>query len=149
MCLIVSSENNMFIAKNDIVVYKRLKRHYYCGDSEFITYCQNFPVQLNSDMIPKEKPTLREYGSKYRLDEGVIHAFTEVPVKGVFFEAIIKKGTKFWVQDDLEEIAAEKLYLTDKRAYFESYNKPMDFSDYYYLERGVDVRLKNKKKDVN
>ena len=58
----------------------------------------------------------------------------------MWFEAIIKKGTEFWIQDDLTQIAAEKLYLTDKKAFYE-HSKPTDFSD--YLKEGVDVYLKD------
>ena len=136
MCLVVSDKNNMFIAKKDIIVYKQLSESY----DGFVTPCQNFPVKLNSEIIPKGKIELRSFGSKKCLDKGAIHAYTIISDSGIYFEAIIKKGTKFWIQDDLTQIAAEKLYLTDKKVSIKDY-KPTDFSD--YLEEGVDVYLKD------
>ena len=136
MCLVVSNKNNMFIAKKDIIVYKQLEESYI----EYVTPHQHFPVKLNSVIVPKGKVELRSYGSKQCLDKGAIHAYTIIPRPGIYFEAIIKKGTKFWVQDDLTQIAAEKLYLTDKKVSIDNY-KPTNFSD--YLEEGVDVYLKD------
>ena len=136
MCLIVSDKNNMFIAKKDILVYKQLEK----SDSGFITPHLNFPVKLNSEIIPEGEVELRRFGSKKCLDKGAIHAYTVISDNELYFEAIIKKGTKFWIQDDLTQIAAEKLYLTDKKVSIDNY-KPTDFSD--YLEEGVDVYLKD------
>ena len=137
MCLIVSGKGNKFIAKKDIIVYKQLGGGSFCG---YVTSHQNFPVKLNSEIVPKGKIELRSYGSKQCLDRGAIHAYAIIPVPGIYFEAIIKKGTEFWIQDDLTQIAAEKLYLTDKKAFYE-HSKPTDFSD--YLKEGVDVYLKD------
>ena len=136
MCLIVSGKGNKFIAKKDIIVYKQL------GESSrgYVTPYQNFPVKLNSEIVPKGKIELRSYGSKQCLDRGAIHAYAIIPVPGIYFEAIIKKGTEFWIQDDLTQIAAEKLYLTDKEAFYK-HSKPTDFSDYF--KEGVDVYLKD------
>ena len=136
MCLIVSGKGNKFIAKKDIIVYKQLKES-SCG---YVTPCQDFPVKLNSEIVPKGKIELRSYGSKQYLDRGAIHAYAIIPRPGIYFEAIIKKGTEFWIQDDLTQIAAEKLYLTDKEAFYK-HSKPTDFSD--YLKEGVDVYLKD------
>ena len=136
MCLIVSGKGNKFIAKKDIIVYKQLEKS-TCG---YVTPHQNFPVELNSEIVPKGKIELRSYGSKQCLDRGAIHAYAIIPVPGIYFESIIKKGTEFWIQDDLTQIAAEKLYLTDKEAFYK-HSKPTDFSD--YLKEGVDVYLKD------
>ena len=136
MCLIVSGKGNKFIAKKDFIVYKQLEES-SCG---YVTPCQDFPVKLNSEIVPKGKIELRSYGSKQCLDRGAIHAYSIIPDPGIYFEAIIKKGTEFWIQDDLTQIAAEKLYLTDKEAFYK-HSKPTDFSD--YLKEGVDVYLKD------
>ena len=136
MCLIVSGKGNKFIAKKDIIVYKQLGES-FCG---YVTPCQDFPVKLNSEIVPKGKIELRSYGSKQCLDRGAIHAYAIIPVPGIYFEAIIKKGTEFWIQDDLTQIAAKKLYLTDKKALYK-HSKPTDFSDYF--KEGVDVYLKD------
>ena len=126
----------VILAKKDIIVYKQLKES-SCG---YVTPNQNFPVKLNSEIVPKGKSELRSYGSKQCLDRGAIHAYAIIPVPGIYFKAIIKKGTEFWIQDDLTQIAAEKLYLTDKKVFYE-HSKPTDFSD--YLKEGVDVYLKD------
>ena len=136
MCLIVSGKGNKFIAKKDIIVYKQLGESSY----GYVTPHQNFPVKLNSEIVPKGKIELRSYGSKQCLDRGAIHAYAIIPRPGIYFEAIIKKGTEFWIQDDLTQIAAEKLYLTDKEAFYK-HSKPTDFSDYF--KEGVDVYLKD------
>ena len=137
MCLIVSGKGNKFIAKKNIIVYKQLEGGSFCG---YVTSHQNFPVKLNSEIVPKGKIELRSYGSKQCLDRGAIHAYAIIPRPGIYFKAIIKKGTEFWIQDDLTQIAAEKLYLTDKKAFYK-HSKPTDFSD--YLKEGVDVYLKD------
>ena len=136
MCLIVSGKGNKFIAKKDIIVNKQLGES-SCG---YVTFHQKFPVKLNSEIVPKGKIELRSYGSKQCLDRGAIHAYAIIPRPGIYFEAIIKKGTEFRIQDDLTQIAAEKLYLTDKEAFYK-HSKPTDFSD--YLKEGVDVYLKD------
>ena len=137
MCLIVSGKGNKFIAKKDIIVYKQLGGGSFCG---YVTPHQNFPVKLNSEIVPKGKIELRSYGSKQCLDRGAIHAYAIIPRPGIYFKAIIKKGTEFWIQDDLTQIAAKKLYLTDKKALYK-HSKPTDFSDYF--KEGVDVYLKD------
>ena len=141
MCLVVSGENNLFIAKKDIIVYKQLKRSRH----GYVTPYENIPVKLNSELIPEGKIELWNYGSKKGLDEGAIHAYTVIynNNSNIYFEAIIKKGTKFWIQDNLTQVAAEKLYLTNKKVSVDNY-KPIDFSD--YLEEGVDVYLKDGKR---
>ena len=136
MCLIVSGKGNKFIAKKDIIVYKQLEES-SCG---YVTPCQDFPVKLNSEIVPEGKIELRSCGLKQCLDRGAIHAYSIIPAQGIYFEAIIKKGTEFWIQDNLTEVAAEKLYLTDKEAFYK-HSKPTDFSD--YLKEGVDVYLKD------
>ena len=55
MCLIVSGKGNKFIAKKDIIVYKQLGESSY----GYFTPHQNFPVKLNSEIVPKGKIELR------------------------------------------------------------------------------------------
>ena len=136
MCLVVSGKNNMFIAKEDIIVYKQLEKSESGG---YVTAYQKFPVKLNSILIPEGDFMLESYGPKYQIGKGVIHAYIKIPRSGTYFEAVIKKGTKFWIQDDLSEVAAEKLYLTDKEVF---YNKEKQSNIFNYVE-GVDVHLKD------
>ena len=80
MCLIVSGKNNMFIAKEDIIVYKRLEKSESGG---YVTPHQIFPVKLNSEIVPKGKIELRSYGSKQCLYGGAIHAYAIIPKPGI------------------------------------------------------------------
>lgn len=136
MCLIVSGKENKFIAKKDIIVYKKLEQS---GFERYVTFYQKFPVKLNSLLVPEGDFMLEPYGSKYQIGEGVIHAYTKIPESGIYFEAIIEKGTKFWIQDDLSEVAAESLFLTDVKVIG---NKEKQSNIFNCIE-GVDVYLKD------
>ena len=134
MCLYIG-KNSSFIAKSDIIVYKELKR---IGKDDYVTPCQDFPVKLDNLLIPEGIATEKPCGFKYRIEEGTIHAYTSSNGNDLKFKAIIKKGTKFWIQDDLTEVAAEKLYITSELAGKEE----TDLSE-YIKEFGVDVHLKD------
>ena len=135
MCLYIG-KNSSFIAKRDIIVYKELKQ---IGKNYYVTPCQDFPVKLDNLLIPEGIATEKPCGFKYRIEEGTIHAYTSSNGdNGLKFKAIIKKGTKFWIQDDLTEVAAEKLYITSELAG----NEETDLSE-YIKEFGVDVYLKD------
>lgn len=132
MCLYIG-KNSSFIAKSDITVYKQLEKSH----NGFVTPCQGYPVKLDNMLIPEGVASEKPYGFKYCIEGGAIHAYTSSNGRDSKFKAIIKKGTKFWIQDDLEQIAAEKLYITSEVAGEEE----TDFSDYF--EEGVDVHLKD------
>ena len=134
MCLYIG-KNSSFIAKSDIIVYKELKQ---IGKNDYVTPCQDFPVKLDNLLIPEGIATEKPCGFKYRIEEGTIHAYTFSNGSDLNFKAIIKKGTKFWIQDDLTEVAAEKLYITSELAG----NEETDLSE-YIKEFGVDVYLKD------
>ena len=134
MCLYIG-KNSSFIAKSDIIVYKELKQ---IGKNDYVTPCQDFPVKLDNLLIPEGIVTEKSCGFKYRIEEGTIHAYTSSNGNDLKFKAIIKKGTKFWIQDDLTEVAAEKLYITSELAGKEE----TDLSE-YIKEFGVDVHLKD------
>ena len=134
MCLYIG-KNSSFIAKSDIIVYKELKQ---IGKNDYVTPCQDFPVKLDNLLIPEGIATEKPCGFKYRIEEGTIHAYTSSNGNDLKFKAIIKKGTKFWIQDDLTEVAAEKLYITSELAGKEE----TDLSE-YIKEFGVDVYLKD------
>lgn len=103
-------KNSSFIAKSDIIVYKVLKTY----GGRYVTPNQSYPVLLDNMLIPEEVATEKPYGFKYCIGEGAIHAYSSSDGKDSRFKAIIKKGTKFWIQDDLEQVAAEKLYITSE-----------------------------------
>ena len=134
MCLYIG-KNSSFIAKSDIIVYKELKQ---IGKNDYVTPCQDFPVKLDNLLIPEGIATEKPCGFKYHIEEGTIHAYTSSNGNDLKFKAIIKKGTKFWIQDDLTEVAAEKLYITSELAG----NEETDLSE-YIKEFGVDVYLKD------
>ena len=135
MCLYIG-KNSSFIAKSDIIVYKELKQ---IGKNDYVTPCQDFPVKLDNLLIPEGIATEKPCGFKYRIEEGTIHAYTSSDGgNDLKFKVIIKKGTKFWIQDDLTEVAAEKLYITSELAGKEE----TDLSE-YIKEFGVDVYLKD------
>ena len=134
MCLYIG-KNSSFIAKSDIIVYKELKQ---IGKNDYVTPCQDFPVKLDNLLIPEGIATEKPCGFKYRIEEGTIHAYTSSNGNDLKFKAIIKKGTKFWIQDDLTEVAAKKLYITSELAGKEE----TDLSE-YIKEFGVDVHLKD------
>ena len=135
MCLYIG-KNSSFIAKSDIIVYKELKQ---IGKNDYVTPHQDFPVKLDNLLIPEGIATEKPCGFKYRIEEGTIHAYSIIPRPGIYFKAIIKRGTKFWIQDDLTEVAAEKLYITSELAGKE---EETDLSE-YIKEFGVDVYLKD------
>lgn len=135
MCLYIGSKSE-FIAKHDITVYKQLEPS---GKDNWITPCEYWPVKLETTLIPEGKANLNKCGFKFKIDRGAIHAYTKAPNDtGEFFKATIPSGTKFWIQDDLSQVAAEKLYLTSIHP---EPNEETDFSEYFYL--GVDVHTKS------
>lgn len=135
MCLYIGRKNE-FIAKHDITVYKLLEPS---GIDKWITPCQHWPVKLETTLIPEGEANVEKCGFKFQINGGAIHAYTKAPNDTrEFFKATIPAGTKFWIQDDLSQVAAEKLYLTSIHP---EPNEETDFSEYFYL--GVDVHTKS------
>ena len=135
MCLYIGSKSE-FIAKHDITVYKQLEP---AGRDKWRTPCQHWPVKLETTLIPEGKANVDKCGFKFQINGGAIHAYTKAPNDTrEFFKATIPAGTKFWIQDDLSQVAAEKLYLTSIHP---EPNEETDFSEYFYL--GVDVHTKS------
>lgn len=135
MCLYIGSKSE-FIAKHDITVYKQLEP--LCGDF-WRTPCRYWPVELETTLIPEGKAKVDKCGFKFQINEGAIHTYTKAPNDTKeFFKATIPAGTKFWIQDDLLQVAAEKLYITSIHP---EPDEETDFSEYFYL--GVDVHTKS------
>ena len=136
MCLYTGNKEG-FIATVDIKCYKQLIK---VGDNDWRTPSQNWSVKLGTTLIPDSpNPEIGESGYKWRIDGGVIHCYSGLDIKEDpgLFEATIPAGTRFWVQDDLKEFAAEKLVLSDKVAK----NIDIDVKSLFYL--GADVLLKD------
>ena len=144
MCLYIGSKNK-FVAKHDIIVYKELSEE---SIGEWVTPFRRWPIEFNKVLTPEGVAREKEHGYKFIIEEGVIHAYTFSPdsERGCkrSFIAKIPAGTKFWLQDDLRAVAAEKMIITTEHP------KPgerLDLSEYYHL--GVDVYLKDGRRAKN
>lgn len=130
MCLYVGNKNG-FVTKEDITVYKVLKK----GTDGYKTPYQGCPVTLGKDLTPSGDPNFDEHGYKFSLNGGAIHAYLN-PVEarrndngGEIFKATIPAGTRMWIQDDLNQVAARKLHITKdtvSRATEQLYTKTLE-----------------------
>lgn len=114
MCL-YSQNIKPFKAKRDIVVYKLLERK---AGGRIVTPCQETEVELGKVFKAEgELPKLPENYLNNCVCGGVIHAYIdEETIKnhdGTFVKGIVKAGTPFFVQFDMEEIAAAEILLDD------------------------------------
>lgn len=116
MCL-YSYNIKPFVCDKDIVVYKLLK----VNDNKFKTFYQNTSVSV--DEVIKANGTLPEIPLDYsdnKIGKGVIHAYIRNNIKdiiydnGVFAKSVIKAGTPFFVQFDMEEVATRELFISSE-----------------------------------
>lgn len=114
MCL-YSQNIKPLVADTDIVVYKHLEKG--CN-GEVHTPHQCTQVTLGQKFVAKGKlPKLPENYSNNEIGEGVIHAYINKETaksclsKGEIVKAVIKAGTPFFVQFDMNEIAAPEIVL--------------------------------------
>ena len=120
MCL-YSYNIKPFVCDKDIVVYKLLK----VNDNEFKTFYQDTSVSV--DEVIKAKGTLTEIPLDYsdnKIGKGVIHAYIRNNIKDdikdpiyddrVFAKSVIKAGTPFFVQFDMEEVATHELFISSE-----------------------------------
>ena len=144
MCLYIGSKNK-FVAKHDITVYKKL---FKVSEGRWVTPNLLWPIEFNKVLIPEGVAREEKYGFKFQINGGVIHAYTFSPDSKKdceeFFMAKIPAGTRFWLQDDLKQIAAEKMIITTKHP---EPRKRTDLSEYYHF--GVDVYLKDGSRSKN
>ena len=138
MCLYIGSKSK-FIAKHDIIVYKKLSK---VSGGRWVTPNRLWSIEFNKVLIPEGVAREKKSSYKYIIEEGAIHAYTFSPDSKKdceeFFIAKIPAGTRFWLQDSLREVAAEKMIITTEHP---EPRKRMDLSDYYHF--GVDVYLKD------
>ena len=114
MCLYIGYKKP-FVAKSDITVYKYVNKR----NGKYSTACVCYPVNTNEVMKgDKNNDVVLNSHNKYRIEGGVIHACTTTFDNGfgskICLKAIIRKGTEFYVQDDLKQVAAKELYITDE-----------------------------------
>lgn len=114
MCL-YSQNIKPLVADTDIVVYKHVEKG--CN-GEVHTPHQCTQVTLGQKFVAKGKlPKLPENYSNNEIGEGVIHAYINKETaksylsKGEIVKAVIKAGTPFFVQFDMDEIAAPEIVL--------------------------------------
>lgn len=114
MCL-YSQNIKPLAADTDIVVYKHLEKGY---NGEVHTPHQGTQVTLGQKFVAKGKlPKLPENYSNNEIGEGVIHAYINKETaksylsEGEIVKAVIKAGTPFFVQFDMNEIAAPEIVL--------------------------------------
>jgi hypothetical protein len=114
MCLYIGNPVALKATK-DITVYKYVEQHSY----GYVTPCRNADVELNDTLKPNSETDIKVFFRKYCIGGGAIHACLSTIDSGfnctcTCLKAIIKKGTTYYVQDDLTQVAAKELYITDE-----------------------------------
>ena len=116
MCLYIGYKKP-FVAKSDITVYK----YVFKNDGKYYTACRGYAVNTNEVMkAGKNGDIVLNYNNKYCIEGGVIHACATTFDNGFDYSiylclrAVIRKGTEFYIQDDLKQVAAKELYITDE-----------------------------------
>lgn len=114
MCLYIGYKKP-FVAKSDITVYKYVSKN----NGKYYTACRDYPVNTNEVMkADKNGDVVLNFYNKYRIECGAIHACTTTFDNGfdnnICLMAVIRKGTEFYIQDDLKQVAAKELYITDE-----------------------------------
>ena len=114
MCLFIGNRNG-FTTKEEITVYKALSK----SGRGYKTPSQGYPAKVGQDLVPSSpEPSISKCGFKFSLDGGAIHTFLN-PMKALenysgceIFKATIPAGTHIWIQDDLGQIAASRVYIS-------------------------------------
>lgn len=114
MCLTTTMKRGL-TAKKDIKVYKQL----LCvGGDNYRTPYQGSLVTLNATLSPSEKTNVKfKEDCATNISKGFIHAYA-LPTfddDNTCFEAIIPKGTEYFISSDFKEICARGLYITNKK----------------------------------
>ena len=128
MCLHVGYKKP-FVAKSDITVYKYVNKN----GGKYYTACREYPVNTNEVMKAEEIDNilLNNY-NKYCIEGGAIHACTTTFDNGFNYDiclrAVIRKGTEFYIQDDLKQVAAKELYITDEEV---TDKRSTDLTEYF------------------
>ena len=144
MCLYIGNKKG-HIAVKDIVCFKALK----LIDGKYKTPWQGTKVTLGEYLIPDSSPKISEWGFKYKIGGGVIHAYLDLSIcksGDIIVKAIIKKGTRFWLQDDLGQIAAEKLFITEEKVTSQEefdYNSLIPYASKIKTKDGYKVSLED------
>ena len=129
MCLL-SGRKIKIIADKDIVCCKYLNR---ISDGKYVTPYQGAVIKINSIFeVNSEEEVYQKYCNKFEIEGGAIHACINIANDhiGKPYKAIIPQGTEIYVDDNLNDIAVKKLYITDEK--FNSDNR--DTKEYIFLK---------------
>ncbi len=116
MCL--STGIKKLITKEDIICYKVLTKN---PNGTYSTPYQRTNVELNKEMVADDLSIEYNNNRRNSVRGGFIHAllYAEdehggLSNKDIVFEAVIPSGTEFFVNDELSQICARKMFITDK-----------------------------------
>ena len=100
-----------YTLNEDLIVYKHIK---IGSDGNYSTSIQNYPVKLDTILTIEDSIVIEEHGCKYKIESGIFHSYLRSFQEGTH-KAIIPAGSKIWIQQDLCEIASEKLIITSEK----------------------------------
>jgi hypothetical protein len=135
MCLVIGYNVEGYVLKEDLTVFKQLEGNDKDG---YRTPCQGWKVELGKLLKPDQsEPEISDYGFKRQIEGGAIHAYLKAEGRGGIHKAIIPKGSRVWLQDDLTEIAATQMIIEPG----EVTTGETDLSQ--FMEEAADVWLKS------
>jgi len=109
MCLIIENNIEGYVLEEDLTVFKQLEGNDKDG---YRTPCQGWEVELGKLLKPDQpEPEISDYGFKKQINGGAIHAYLKVGGRSSIHKAVIPKGSRVWLQDDLSEIAATQMII--------------------------------------
>ena len=135
MCLIIGNNIEGYVLEEDLTVFKQLKGNNKDG---YRIPCQGWKVKLGKLLKSDQpEPEISDYGFKKQINGGAIHAYLKVSGRSSIHKAVIPKGSRVWLQDDLSEIAATQMIIEPE----EVTAGETDLSR--FLEGSADVWLKS------
>lgn len=135
MCLIIGNNIEGYVLEEDLTVFKQLEGN---NEDGYRTPCQGWEVELGKLLKPDQpEPEISDYGFKKQINGGAIHAYLKVSGRSNIHKAVIPKGSRVWLQDDLSEIAATQMIIEPE----EVTAGETDLSR--FLEGAADVWLKS------
>jgi hypothetical protein len=109
MCLIIGNNIEGYVLEEDLTVFKQLEGNDKDG---YRTPHQGWEVELGKLLKPDQpEPEISDYGFKKQINGGAIHAYLKVGGRSSIHKAVIPKGSRVWLQDDLSEIAATQMII--------------------------------------
>ena len=135
MCLIIGNNIEGYVLEEDLTIFKHLEGN---NENGYRTPCQGWKVELGKLLKPDQpEPEISDYGFKRQINGGAIHAYLKVKGRCDVYKAVIPKGSRVWLQDDISEIAATQMIIEPE----EVISGETDLSR--FLEGAADVWLKS------